>query len=365
MKMHIDLYHHKSIPHLNQIFTGFKLLADKGLINLNVNKKSDPVFKDSDLPIIRVKLNNKVNLVYDTLDGYRFDHDCSLRENVKLLDQKLATCDYYFKRSYSKELNQALNNTNIYKLGLNYKVYNTLYNELSCTKVLSKNFTKGLIERSKLLADLFNHEYYRDTQYENLWSLPLIKDDFFYPKSILFLTRPWDPDEKKLPDDLIQERHKLNEFRANCIRACKKEYGSNFIGGFTDSSYARAKYPDLVVPKLLTGKSNYIKIMREASICIATTGLHDSIGWKFGEYVSHSKAILSEPLKYELPGDFSDPENYLTFNSVDSLLSKINDLKSDQKKIVDMMQRNHAYYHGWVRPDKLILNTLLQAASLL
>lgn len=363
--MHIDLYHHKSIPHLNQIFTGFRELAKKGLINLNVIKNSKPVFSEADLPILRVKVNGKVNLIYDTLDGYRFDHDCSLTENVRLLDDKLRTCNYYFKRSYSNELNQSLENRNIYRLGLNYRVYNTLYNELLQTRLLSKEFTKGVIEKSKTLASFFNHEYYKDTQYENLWALPLVKSDFFYTKSILFLTRPWDPNEKKLPDDLIEERNKLNEFRANCIRACKREYGDHFIGGFTDSSYARSNYPDLIVSKQLTGKSNYIKIMREASICIATTGLHDSIGWKFGEYVSHSKAILTEPLKYELPGNFSEPDNYLAFNSVDALLNKIDDLKVNQEKIVQMMQNNHAYYHNWVRPDKMVLNTLLQATSAL
>ena len=363
--MQVDLYYHKAItpPHLNQVFTGFKALHDMGLIRLKLNRTNESVFADPTLPITRARIEGKVNVVYDTLDGYRFDHGCSPQDNVKLLDKALDTCDFYFKRSYSDILNGSLKNTNIYALGLNIKLHNELYSELLNTQVTPKELIKLIVARNRTLASLLNQEYYKDHLFRNLYSLPLLKKDYFYPKSILFLTRSRDPHGQALPQDLIDERHNMNEFRAACIRACRKEFGQFFVGGFADSSFNRSTYSDLIVPKSLTRQSNYFKLMRESSICVATNGLHDSIGWKVAEYVSHAKAIISEPLKYSLPGGFSEPTNYLTFNSVDSLLTKLTDLRANQANVVAMMKNNYAYYHNWVRPDSMILNSLMKATS--
>lgn len=361
--MQVNLYYHKAItpPHLNQVFTGFKALQDLGLIQLKLIQTRESVFADPTLPITRACIDGKINVIYDTLDGYRFDHGCSPQDNVKLLDKVLDTCDFYFKRSFSKTLNNSLKNSNIYKLGLNIKLHNELYSELLHTKALSKQFVKLAIGHNRTLASLLNQEYYKDHLFRNLYSLPLLKDDYFYPNSILFLTRSRDPHSQALPQDLIDERYAMNEFRAACIRACRKEFGSFFVGGFADSSFNRSTYPDLIVPKSLTHQSSYFKLMRESSICVATNGLHDSIGWKVAEYVSHSKAIISEPLKYDLPGGFSEPTNYLTFDSVDSLLNRLTGLRDNQADIVTMMKNNYTYYQNWVRPDSMILNSLMKA----
>lgn len=42
-------------------------------------------------------------------------------------------------------------------------------------------------------------------------------------------------------------------------------------------------------------------MVKESDICITTTGLHRSIGWKFAEYIAASKAIVTEKLNYS-PG---------------------------------------------------------------
>lgn len=39
-----------------------------------------------------------------------------------------------------------------------------------------------------------------------------------------------------------------------------------------------------------------MRLMKQSRICIATTGLHDSIGWKFAEYVVAGRTIVIEPL---------------------------------------------------------------------
>jgi hypothetical protein len=91
--------------------------------------------------------------------------------------------------------------------------------------------------------------------------------------------------------------------------------------------------------------------------------LHGSIGWKFGEYVAASRAIISEPLRYLLPGNFQKNTNYLEFNNPDSLIEQITILLSDQKKTLSIMEANFNYYNNYVKAENLILNTLFQVVS--
>lgn len=51
--------------------------------------------------------------------------------------------------------------------------------------------------------------------------------------------------------------------------------------------------------------------MRRSDICIGSTGLWDSIGWKTGEYVAAARAVVNERFVYEVPGGFREGVNYL------------------------------------------------------
>ena len=86
--------------------------------------------------------------------------------------------------------------------------------------------------------------------------------------------------------------------------------------------------------------------------------MHNSIGWKTAEYVAASKAIVSEPLHFELPGNFEENKNYLSFTNVDELIVKIDSLLADEPMMQAMMNNNHLYYNHFLKPDVLVLNTL-------
>jgi hypothetical protein len=174
----------------------------------------------------------------------------------------------------------------------------------------------------------------------------------------LFLTRVWDPE--KAPSEAGRElRHRLNKTRTECIEACKKEYGDRFTGGLFMEYYAKEHYPSLAMPSSFTSKSSYLQSVKEHSICISTTGLSNSIGWKLGEYVAASRAIISEPLHYELPGNFEKEKNYFEFQTPDELLKIIADLQANPDKIFETMKHNYYYYNSFVKPEKLVLNSLL------
>ena len=81
---------------------------------------------------------------------------------------------------------------------------------------------------------------------------------------------------------------------------------------------------------------------------------------KFGEYIAASRAIVTEKLHYEIPGEFKSGINYLEFSSAYELVNSINKLMKDNVFRYKMMQNNHDYYVKYVRPDKLVMNTLKQ-----
>ena len=113
----------------------------------------------------------------------------------------------------------------------------------------------------------------------------------------------------------------------------------------------------------MTQRYNFINLINRSLICITSTGLHRSIGWRFGEFVAAGKAILSEPLHFAIPGNFQEGKNYLSFNSIDEVVDKCDDLLCNPDKIHAMEYENFYYYFHYLKPDILILNTLKQIFS--
>jgi hypothetical protein len=111
----------------------------------------------------------------------------------------------------------------------------------------------------------------------------------------------------------------------------------------------------------LYSKKTYLSLMHGSSICIATTGLEGSVGWKLGEYVAAAKAIVSEPLRSVQPGDFRPGRNYLEFRTPEQCVDAVQRLVDDPAHRLDMMRKNAAYYAAYVRPDALVWNALNNA----
>jgi hypothetical protein len=105
--------------------------------------------------------------------------------------------------------------------------------------------------------------------------------------------------------------------------------------------------------------------LREFPICVATVGLNGSNGWKLAEYVAASKAILSEPLVYEVPGEFTHEKNYLQFQTPDELVETAVKLIEDAELRSSMMHANRQYFREYVRPDAMVRNSLKIALAAL
>jgi len=104
-----------------------------------------------------------------------------------------------------------------------------------------------------------------------------------------------------------------------------------------------------------------MKTMQSCSICIATTGLHGSIGWKVAEYAASGSAIITEKLNYEVIGNFKKDQNYLEFTSPQECLEQVKLLYTNEKLRREMMLKNILYFSKYVRPDQMVLHSLTKA----
>jgi hypothetical protein len=176
---------------------------------------------------------------------------------------------------------------------------------------------------------------------------------------IIFQVRLWDPADAKDPVN-GEQRIRINQFRVDCLRSLKNNFPKLLIGGVADSVFARQFCPDLILPIHRVNWNAYFSLIRKSAIGISTTGLHNSIGWKMGEYIAASRAIVSEELNYQVPGGFESGKNYLGFSKTDQLLSHVESLVTNPAEILKMMKENYMYYHHYLRPDQLVWNALKQ-----
>lgn len=312
--------------HNSQIMAGFYQLGQDGydvkIRDMRGNAAECPYIKTA---YVKVIVNGEKTLVYDTLDGYQFP---------EAMKYYLDKCDFYFKRSFSAEENPRIFGTDaekIYPLGFNYLVSFR-------GNPLEEGTAKKLL---KMAAGRKTMSYFTSEKFE-------CEPVYTNAPKIIFCTRLWEGKE-------------INSMRIELIRRLRDKYGDRFFGGLTDNEIARQLAPDLILPKKYTVREAYLKKMQESDICIATTGLFDSIGWKTAEYVAAAKGIVSEKLSYQVTGDFKKDVNYLEFETVEQCLDAVDKLADDPDRLYTMRQANAEYYKNFLQPKQLILNSLKTA----
>lgn len=328
----VQLYCH--IPHISQILCGFNELNKSGEFKVvfeDCSEEAQRIY--TDMSIVRVEYKGKV-IIYDLMDGYIGPY---------MIKDLLEKCDFYFKRSFSERQNEQFGElkAKMFPLGFNYHL---TYSGNPLNDGFIKRFIKLFLRRESF--DPFTQKRFECE--------PKFKDKDI---KILFLTRLWDPKEC-VHENYIEERKKINEERIALIRALRERYGSNIVAGLNDSPLSRELAPDLIVSDKYTKRKNYLKLMKASDICIASTGLHGSIGWKTAEYVAASKAIVSEPFNYEVTGNFVSGENYLEFSGIKECLDALDALSSSPEKLYEMKLKNHEYYKRYLAPVELVKRSL-------
>jgi hypothetical protein len=353
VKLRCKLIAGSDVEHLHQIYAGFAMLHRAGEIELSqqipreacLNKDRPGRWNDYRFFNTTVVVNGSVRITYDTHDRAWIDPE--------ILDAS----DLYFKRSYSPENATA----KVRPLGLNMQVNDAardmfrlrrspMYGGADRVKTMLKALRLDAMLGTSEVERLDNFEHGPNTKLE--------------PR-VLFMARLWDPKniESKVQADAVEQ---MNASRAVSITKLRKELADKFFGGVAHDEYSRKYFPEaLIADDSLSQKRKYLEKLKEFPICVATVGLNGSNGWKLAEYVAASKAIISEPLVYEVTGNFGPDRNYLEFTSPERLIEQAVKLVEDAELRNSMMQNNREYYLQYVRPDALVRRTLEIVSELL
>jgi hypothetical protein len=197
------------------------------------------------------------------------------------------------------------------------------------------------------------------------WLRPTVNNirkepDYSQEPRILFLAAAWEPSNHKGADKLKnEEREHITRTRAQCIETLRREFGTLFLGGFPHTDYARKYFRGALLddPSFFR-KGTYVSLMKQHPVCVATTGLHGSIGWKLAEYVACSRAILTERMNYVVPGGFEIEKNFLEFDGPESCAENAARLMADHELRCRLMRNNNSYYEESLEPAKLVSRTL-------
>ncbi len=343
---------HSNSRHLSQLYTGFYLLHRADCIDLS-QEIHQLNFKDEKKPqhLQDVKHAHLQAIINDTIKVYYDAHDsCEVDENI------LYEVDFYFKRSYLPESISGRHKAKIHPLGLFYEIYPDHLDRFALKRAIGLD--RGVRLLGEALRALKLNSFFTP-RLQAMHSLP----NFLQSPGILFMTKAWDPYDH--PDRLpqkIEERKRLNQTRASCIKLLRREFGDLFYGGLAHTDYAKKHFKDLLLPaNRFSLKRNYINLLKSYPICLATTGLHGSTGAKFAEYVAFSKAIVSEKLTYQVVGNLEPGKNYLEFDSTEECVNLVSQLVDNEELRNFIMINNYRYYLSYLRPDSLVLNTLLTA----
>jgi hypothetical protein len=340
--------------HIAQICAGLAMLAKQGLIRLSqeirsVPSRINPVpapLADARLTHMLVTVNGRIAVYFDAHDAGEIDAEMA------------SQADFYFKRSYRADLIPNDIRSKVFPLGLNYEVVANGFDRFEIARLLVAGVKGSRLQdlpRKLIRASSLRSGGIRITE-RRMHAPP----DYGLHPRVLFLVGAWDPEfVARGSESLHAATVAVNEMRAACLRALQRRFGGDFLGGFIHSPFAQRHYPGLLLKKgHLSSKRSYINLLRSFPICVATTGLHDSIGWKLAEYVAFSKAIVTERLKFEVPGPFTESRNYLAFDSPDNAVEAIDLLMNDAAMRQAMMQSNWDYYQQYLRPDMLVWRSL-------
>lgn len=332
--------------HPRQVVTGFYELAHTRRIRLRV--RADEWSGARYRHCVRAVIN-----------GRRVIDDLSDDGSVPgQLQPELESVHHYIKRSYELAAREALPETvKMWPLGLFYRVTSRHNAWHRGTKPFNVGRpAESMARRAAPITRLMGIR--ENLHIGDFESPPAVTEQ----PSIPCMTRAWDPGE--LPSAQAngrEDRRQINDLRASSICAGRREFGERFYGGFTIDDFAGREYGDCLLdsPRASDRRACLARV-KSADICIATTGVHRSIGGRMSEYVAASKAIVSEPLFYTVPEDFAAGNNYLEFRSIEEFVAAIKRLLADTGTRKHMMYTNRAYYHAYVRPDAMVVTSLLK-----
>jgi hypothetical protein len=277
---------------------------------------------------------------------------------------RTALADVTFKRSYSREAICNLTSnvgSRVQPFGLTYMFRSGHERHViqhwvkmlpSLVAAGRHSFPKRLAATSRIQLRLLAAQLGWKGRLPPLFSDMEASPDLGSPK-VLFQTRAWDPQTGSDPADL----EKLNGERVAIIRGLRESLGQHFVGGLVPTEFARKAYPDCLADTP-SDKKGYLALVPQHDICISTTGLHRSNPWKLPEYLAASRAIVMQPLEFEIPKPLAEGVNVRTFATPEECVNICTELLDEPERRAAMKDANFRYYWSEQRPSLLMTNRL-------
>lgn len=325
-----------------QILAGFLLLEEQGAIELNLTYGKTMHDRHPDRALVRATVDGCA-VAFDVNDGYWYDQQST--------ERLLTEVDVLFKRSWDPATHGAWRGGDrIRPLGFNYhaETRHRVFRDLDMADPKGYIRSRGRLVLRRGVRPLV--EFYE------------VEPRFNPEPAALFYSRLWDPlgesPQTELPAEDAEHRVALNAVRADCVRLLRDNYGPRFAGGLEPTPYALTHHPELVKDRSKTSKRAYLAQVRTTEICVCSLGLSDANGWRVGEYLAASRAIVNERMRYLVPGGFTEGTNFREFTTADQCVRIVGELLEDPDTVYAMQVANHAYYLDWLRPDRLIWHAL-------
>ncbi len=334
-----------------QLLTGLARLARRGDIRLTQEVVQSPAPHEDGPLHLRDKASWDVDLIIDDRFWARID----VHIGTEIDTAAYRGCDFYFKRYIDRRRTPGRDYPKLRPYTLCYDVADSGFDFYEARRIASQALP--LSERTHQLAR-FVAVCLRSSL--GVGSRLCVEDVQAPPSPdsdpvTLFMTRLWDPAQYAnycLSD--AADLQAMNELRAGCIRALRRELGPRFEGGVQRTPYTVREYGDIVLPTEADGlRRRFMDQVRAHPICVTTAGPHRSNGFKFAEYVAMARCIVAEPVATEIPGNFAEPRNYLTFASPTACVQKVLQLVDDPSLRSRQMQANRNYFQYWMEPERL------------
>jgi hypothetical protein len=337
--------------HASGLLAGLSLLHSRGEISLHQQMLPPPPPLTTGPWHLRDKDDSNIEIFVDERASGFVDFHDSWEINAAGYEAH----DAYFKRSLDASRLPAGRRSKLEPLGLVYEVWRDGLDLWELRRLAQQAAPVG-----RRVADVARLAARIAARAAGAGSRPTISTTSASPDPglsprVLFMVGLWDPAIAARHDPLrALEFDALNRMRRDCVLELREAFGAQFTGGAQHSSFAAEFAPQALMPDPeAAAKRRYLGLVRRHPVCVATTGLHGSNGGKLAEYVALSRAIVSEPLRYTVPGPFEPERHYLAFSNPDECVAQARRLLTSDALRLTMMKENHAYYAAWMRPDVL------------
>ncbi|KXB84907.1 hypothetical protein HMPREF3034_00510 [Prevotella sp. DNF00663] len=198
--------------------------------------------------------------------------------------------------------------------------------------------------------------YLRDYLYTNIRRRPLesyelpvnIKENYIFHASTLWYNQFAATD--------------TNKYRGEFLKVCQKagleiEGGLFYVEGrdvlaeMPDYPKYKEIYKEFIYDKRLS-MDDYIWKTKQSVLVFNTPSVCECHGWKLAEYLCMGKAIISTPLKREMPGrGLIHGENVHFVHHADEIYDAVIKISHDKEYRKKLERGARAYYEQWLAPE--------------